>query len=67
MTLIQITETIFVNPESIDAVEFKILRAKPSVTVFVKNRSYKLKVPLREFLEKLKVTDMTKYQQFFVG
>ena len=55
MNLIAISENVLVNPYNINAVEKKRRDGKEIITVFVSNRSYELKVPVEEFLRKLKV------------
>ena len=65
MNLIAISENVLVNPYNINAVERKRRDGKEVVSVFVGNRSYELKVPVEEFLSKLKAED--EYKQHWAG
>ena len=67
MKLIKISATEAINPDCISAMETKNLRGKEILTVWVEGRSYKIDIPIKEFLDALDNSSVFSNQQHFAG
>ena len=63
MSLIRVSETVFINSEKISSLESK----KDRVLVWVDGRSYTVGVPLKDFINQLGISNQSSGGQHFAG
>jgi len=64
MSLIQITDTIFVNPNAIDTVEIKVIGGKRIAQVKVNGMIKNSTIDPKKLIEEIKIANIDKWQEF---
>jgi len=67
MKLIQISKTVYINPDSIDSVEIKEVKGQKRLLVGLSDRTYMVDVPDRTFMSSLIESGVGLGEQFFAG